>query len=67
MCSDVSQEMRVALGTRDTSIVVFKYDVCMGLQRVLSVQLENIVPAAIAFADNAAKDVYVFDLLNGEL
>lgn len=59
--------MRVAVGTRDKVVQVLKIDAKGELQSVFCIRLEGTVPIAVAFADNTAKDVYVFGLYNGQV
>ena len=68
MTCDISRDatIRIATRTRDRYVQVWKYD-SKGLQAVFSVELNIMVPKAIGFTDNAAKDIYVFGLFNGQM
>lgn len=53
------------MGTRDKVVQVFILDAKGELQSVFCVQMDATVPISVSFADNIAKDVYVFGLHNG--
>jgi len=59
--------VRIALGTRDRAISVFKIDSRGELSTVFCIQLETTVPIAVAFVDNSARDVLVFGLYDGRM
>jgi L-cysteine desulfidase len=58
---------RIALGTRDRVVEVFKIDAKGELNVVFCVQLDTTVPIAITFVDNTARDVLVFGLYDGKM
>ena len=62
---------RIATGTRDKCVQVWLFDSSSRtLQSVHSKAYgddKSIVPKALAFADNEAKDLYVFGLYDGGL
>jgi hypothetical protein len=58
---------RIALGTRDRVVQVFKIDTKGGLIPVFCVRLEVTVPIAVAFVDNAAQDIIVIGLYDGKM
>jgi len=58
---------RVALGTRDKVVGVFKIDGKGELSALFCVQLETTVPITLSFVDNVARDVLVFGLYNGKM
>ncbi|OBZ69752.1 Protein Notchless [Grifola frondosa] len=66
---DASDETttRVAIGTRDRFVQVWTIDSPAQPHSVFSIQLNPSVPRAIAFVDNAARDIYVFGLYNGHI
>jgi hypothetical protein len=66
MACDASNDakVRVAIGTWDRIIQVWKIDPKGVLSAVFSVKLGATLPKALGFADNTAKDVYVFGLYN---
>ena len=56
-------------GTRDKYVQLWKYD-SKGLQVIFAVErleVTAVLAKAIHFADNAAKDIYVFGLFNGQM
>jgi hypothetical protein len=58
---------RIALGTRDGVVEVFKIDAKGELNVVFCIQLESTVPISVSFIDNTARDVLVFGLYDGKM
>jgi hypothetical protein len=69
MACDTSHDskVRIVTGTRDRMVQVWKFDSKSVLNSIFSVQLGFTVPVAVGFADNAAKDVYVFGFFDSQL
>ena len=59
--------LRIAVGTRDKAVEVFKLDSKGELIAVFCVRLETTVPIAVAFVDNTARDILVFGLYDGKM
>lgn len=59
------KSVRIATGTRDRNVHVWKWGLNRELQVVFSVQLDATVPKAIGFIDNAAQDLHVFGFFDG--
>lgn len=58
---------KLVVGARDGLVQVWTLDAVAGLQFNFSVQLENVIPKALTFLDNAAMDILVFCLHDGSL
>jgi hypothetical protein len=63
----VSDAVRLAIGTRDRLVQVWDLDSKGKMQSVFSVQLNVTVPKAVAFAENRARDIYIFGLYDGNV
>jgi hypothetical protein len=63
----IEDTVRLAIGTRDMLVQVWELDPEEKMRSVFSVRLDVTVPKAVAFADNRAKDVYVFGLYDGNM
>ena len=63
----VEDTVRLVIGTRDRLVQVWELDPEEKMKSIFSVQLNVTVPKAVAFADNRAKDVYVFGLYDGNM
>lgn len=58
---------RIAVGTRDRVVLVWKVDDKNNAESMFSVQLATTVPASVAFSSNTTKDIMVFGLYNGQM
>jgi hypothetical protein len=59
--------IRIATGTRERLVQVWTFESNVRLQSVFSVQLDVTIPKAICFANNKARDIYIFGLYDGNL
>jgi hypothetical protein len=66
-CDSTEDAVRLAIGSRDRLVQVWKLDHKGQLHSVFSVQLDMTVPKGVAFAENTDKDIYVFGLYDGNL
>jgi WD40 repeat protein len=67
-CDDSGDDStRLATGTRDRLVQVWKLDSKAQLHPVFSVQLDMTVPKAVVFGANGNKDIYVLGVFDGNL
>lgn len=67
VCDNTEETTRLVVATRDRIVQMWKLDLKGQVQSVFSVQLDVMVPKGVAFVENAAKDIYVFGLYDGNL
>ena len=60
----VAGDTRLAVGTRDSAVQVWKVDAEVNV--VFSVKIAGVIPSAVAFAEND-RDVLVFSRENGKV
>jgi len=60
----VTSDTRLAVGTRDSAVQVWKVDAEVNI--VFSVKIAGVIPSAVAFAEND-RDVLVFSRENGKV
>ena len=67
VCDNTEETTRLVVATRDQIVQMWKLDLKGQVQSVFSVRLDVTVPKGVAFVENAAKDIYVFGLYDGNL
>lgn len=67
VCDNTEEITRLAIATRDRMVQVWRLDLRGQVQSVFSVQLDVTVPKGVAFVENAANDIHVFGLYDGNL
>ena len=67
VCDNATDDsVRLAIGTRDKLVQVWKLDLKGQLHSVFSVQLDVTILKGVAFSENN-RDIYVFGLYDGNL
>ena len=57
----------LALSTRNWLIQAWVIDANLQMKNIFSVELKTTIPRSISLVDNAAQDVWIYSLLDGQL